>query len=137
MRRLRLIILLSLITTTATVVFARPAAATEPTSEPFGPDTTTIVVEDLCSFPVTITAVSSGTQTTFLDQNGALTRIHFHAVEQDTFTANGTSLSGLPYTFNFDVLFEDGDLRLTQSGAILHYLADKHRQFGGADDTNS
>ncbi len=28
-------------------------------------------------------------------------------------------------------VLEDGDLRLTQSGMILHYLADKHGQFGG------
>jgi hypothetical protein len=110
MRRFRLLILLSLISLSVTGVLARPAAATEPTKEPFGPDTTTVVVEDICSFPVTITAVNSGTQTTFLDQNGALTRIHFYVVEQDTFTANGKSLTGLPFTFNLDVLFEDGEV---------------------------
>ncbi|HEY3074703.1 MAG TPA: glutathione S-transferase [Burkholderiales bacterium] len=31
-------------------------------------------------------------------------------------------------------ILEDGELRLTQSGMILSYLANKHRQFGGADD---
>jgi glutathione S-transferase len=30
-------------------------------------------------------------------------------------------------------VFEDNDLKLTQSGVILDYLADKHGQFGGAD----
>jgi hypothetical protein len=110
MRRFRLLILLSLISLSVTGVLARPAAATEPTREPFGPDTDTFVVEDLCSFPVTITEISSGTVTAFLDQNGALTRLHFYAVEQDTFTANGKSLTGLPYTFNLDVLFEDGEV---------------------------
>jgi glutathione S-transferase len=30
-------------------------------------------------------------------------------------------------------VLEDGDLLLTQSGVILHYLADKHGQFGGND----
>jgi glutathione S-transferase len=31
-------------------------------------------------------------------------------------------------------ILEDGDLRLTQSGAILTYLADRHGRFGGADE---
>jgi glutathione S-transferase len=30
-------------------------------------------------------------------------------------------------------VFEDGDVRLTQSGVILHYLSDKHGKFGGSD----
>jgi glutathione S-transferase len=30
-------------------------------------------------------------------------------------------------------VFEDGDVRLTQSGVILHYLSDKHEKFGGSD----
>lgn len=31
-------------------------------------------------------------------------------------------------------MLEDGALRLTQSGAILHHLADKHQRLGGTDD---
>jgi glutathione S-transferase len=31
-------------------------------------------------------------------------------------------------------VLEDGERVLTQSGAILHYLADKHGKFGGASD---
>jgi hypothetical protein len=110
MRRFRFLILLSLIALSVTGVLARPAAATEPTREPFGPSSDTFVVDDLCSFPVTVTATSSGTVTSFLDQNGALTRLYFHIVEQDTLTANGKSLTGLPYTFNLEVLFEDGEV---------------------------
>ena len=109
MRRVRLLILLSLLALSAMGVLARPAAAIEPTREPIS-STDIFVVEDICSFPVTITSTLVGTATTFFDQNGAETRIHIHVVEQDTFTANGESLTGLPFTFNIDVLFEDGEV---------------------------
>jgi hypothetical protein len=109
MRRFRLLILLSLLALSAMGVLARPAAAIEPTREPIS-STDIFVVEDICSFPVTITATVVGTETTFFDQNGAVTRIHIHLVEQDVFSADGESLTGLPYTFNIDVLFEDGEV---------------------------
>jgi hypothetical protein len=109
MRRFRLLILLSLLALSAMGVLARPAAAIEPTREPIS-STDIFVVEDICSFPVTITATVVGTETTFFDQNGAVTRIHIHLIEQDVFSADGESLTGLPYTFNIDVLFEDGEV---------------------------
>ena len=99
MRRPRLLLLLSLIALGTTAVLAQPAAAVEPTREPID-ETDTIVVEDICSFPVTITATVVGTETTFYDQSGAVTRIQLHIVEQDVFSANGVSLTGLPFTFN-------------------------------------
>lgn len=34
-------------------------------------------------------------------------------------------------------VLEDGPLKLTQSGVILRYLSDKHRQFGGADQAEN
>jgi len=77
------------------------------------------VVEDICSFPVTITATVVGTETTFYDQSGAVTTIHIHVVEQDTFTANGETFTGLPYTFNIDVLFEDGEVTHVFASGIV------------------
>jgi len=118
MRRFRLLILLSLIALSATGVLARPAAAIEPTREPIS-STDIFVVEDICSFPVTITATVVGTETTFLDQSGAVTRIHIHLVEQDTFSADGESLTGLPYTFNIDVLFEDGEVTHVYASGLV------------------
>jgi len=118
MRRLRLLILLSLIALSATGVLARPAAAIEPTREPIS-STDIFVVEDICSFPVTITATVVGTETTFFDQSGAVTRIHIHLVEQDTFSADGESLTGLPYTFNIDVLFEDGEVTHVYASGVV------------------
>jgi hypothetical protein len=109
MRRLRLLLLLSLLALGTTAVLAQPAAAVEPTREPID-QTITSVVTDICSFPVTITATLVGTETTFYDQSGAVTRIQIHVVEQDVFTANGETLTGLPFTFNIRVLFEDGEV---------------------------
>ena len=69
MPRFRLLILLSLLALTATGILAQPAAAIEPTREPID-DTITSTIEDICSFPVTITATLVGTETTFYDQSG-------------------------------------------------------------------
>ena len=118
MRRLRLLILLSLLGLSATGVLAHPAAAVEPTREPID-DTDTFVVEDICDFPVTITATLVGTETTFYDQSGEVTRIQIHVVEQDVFTANGETLSGLPYTFNLQVLFQDGEVTHVYASGVV------------------
>jgi hypothetical protein len=118
MRRFRVLGLLSLIALSATGVLAQPAAAIEPTRIPLE-DTVTSVVEDICSFPVTITSTLVGTETTFYDQSGAVTRIQLHVVEQDVFSANGESLTSLPYTFNIQVLIEDGvETHVYASGVV-------------------
>ena len=82
MRRFRLLALLSLLALSATGVLAHPAAAIEPTRVPID-DTVITEVTDICSFPVTITATIVGTETTFYDQNGEVTRQQIHIVEQD------------------------------------------------------
>jgi hypothetical protein len=56
---------------------------------------------------VTVNLNTSGTVTLFVDESGAPRRIHGHATEQDTFSANGKSLTGTPYTFNIDVFIDD------------------------------
>jgi hypothetical protein len=118
MRRFRLLVLLSLLVLSATGVLAHPAAAVEPTREPID-DTDTFVVTDICSFPVTITATLVGTETTSYDQSGEVTRIQIHVVEQDVFTANGETLTGLPYTFNIQVLFEDGEVTHVYASGVV------------------
>jgi hypothetical protein len=118
MRRLRLLLLLSLLALGTTAVLAQPAAAVEPTREPID-QTITSVVTDICSFPVTITATLVGTETTFFDQSGAVTRIQIHVVEQDVFTANGETLTGLPFTFNIRVLFEDGEVTHVYASGLV------------------
>jgi hypothetical protein len=118
MRRIRLLLLLSLIALGTTAVLAQPAAAVEPTREPID-ETTIFVATDICSFPVTITATLVGTETTFYDQSGAVTRIQIHVVEQDVFTANGETLTGLPFTFNIRVLFEDGEVTHVYASGLV------------------
>jgi hypothetical protein len=100
----------------AAAAFAPTAAAVEPIREEIS-SSDTVVLADVCSFPVTVEATVTGTQTTVFDQNGNLTRIHIHIVEQDVFSANGRTLVGLPYTFNIQVLFD------ADSGEVTHVFA--------------
>lgn len=58
-----------------------------------------IVVADLCPFPVTVGGVVTIDEKRFFDNDGALTAIDRHSVERDTFSANGRSLTGSPFTY--------------------------------------
>jgi hypothetical protein len=118
MRRFRLLILLSLLALSATGVLAHPAVAIEPTRVPID-QTVTFEVQDICSFPVTITATIVGTETTFYDQSGEITRQQIHVVEQDVFSTDSASLTGLPFTFNIQVLFEDGEVTHVYASGLV------------------
>jgi hypothetical protein len=98
------------------VGLAQPAAAAEPTRQDFTVTDTTVLT-DVCPFPVTVELTMTGTRIDFFDENGTLTRIELHSVEQDVFTANGKTLVGLPYTFNTHVLFDP------QTGDVTHVYA--------------
>jgi hypothetical protein len=60
-----------------------------------------VVVDDLCSFPVTVDGSVVIDEKRFYDNDGALTALDRHSVEQDTFSANGRSLTGSPFSSNF------------------------------------
>jgi hypothetical protein len=100
----------------AAAAFAQTAAAVEPIREDAS-FSDTVVLADVCSFPVNVEFTVTGTQTTFFDENGNITRIKLHNVEQDVFSANGKTLVGLPYTFNVQVLFDP------DSGEVTHVFA--------------
>ena len=90
-------------------VLATYAAAGPPTKVSFdAPFTDTVT--GICSFPLDLTGSFRGTETDFFDQSGELVRAHIHVVEQDTFSANGKSLTGEPFTFNIFLSFEDGEV---------------------------
>jgi hypothetical protein len=95
------------------VIFALSALADRPTRTQFTGLTASSVLTDVCAFPVNVDSTFSGTEIDYVDQSGELTRIFLNQVEQDTFTANGRTLVGTPYTFNTQVLFDS-------SGNVTH-----------------
>jgi hypothetical protein len=114
MRRLLFILAAAVL---GAAILAQSAAAVAPIREDFTFTDATAILTDVCSFPVTVVYAGTGTETDFFDENGNLTRIHIHQVEQDVFTANGKTLVGLPYTFNIQVLFDP------ESGEVTHVFA--------------
>jgi hypothetical protein len=106
MRKLALVIGLVVLGAAAFVTYA---AAGPPTKQPFD-DTSTSTETGICSFPVEVTSSIRGTETDFFDQGGELVRAHLHVNEQDTFSANGKTLTGDPYTFNLFISFENGEV---------------------------
>ena len=95
------------------VIFALSALADRPTITPFTGLTFSSVLTDVCAFPVNLDGTTSGTEIDYFDQSGALTRVYIHQVEQDTFTANGRTLVGTPYTANIEILYDS-------SGNVTH-----------------
>lgn len=93
-------------------VFAATAAAAEPIVSQ-GTISDSEVVTSLCAFPVTLSFTAAFTRTEFLDTSGNPTRIAYHLNEQDTFSANGKTLTGLPYTGNTELVFDS-------SGTLVH-----------------
>ena len=63
---------------------------------------------DVCPFTVGIDIVGNVTAIDFFDNSGALIRSNWHLVEQDTFSANGKSLAGIPYTVNLEWFYDSG-----------------------------
>ena len=59
-----------------------------------------------CSFDIGVQALVNGTYTQFVDKSGATKKEQYHLVEQDTFTANGKTLAGVPFTFNVTWLYD-------------------------------
>ena len=100
----RCLVIVSIVAVSA-AIFALPAAADKPTKSEFSFSVSSDI-NDVCSFQVTQASKVSITEIDFFDASGNLTRIDLHFVEQDTFTANGKILFGLPYAFNDHLLFD-------------------------------
>ncbi len=106
---------LLLVAAMAAAVFASSATATPPMKFT---DTATVTSEltDVCPFPVMVESTITFTEIDFLDESGNVTRIFSHTVEQDVFSANGKSLTGIPFAFNIEVLFDE-------EGSVTHVYA--------------
>jgi hypothetical protein len=85
--------------------FAAGAGAKAPVTSEFTFDDTG-VLGDVCAFPVTIRATGSGRVKDFFNASGTLTRVQVHVNEQTTFSANGNSLTSLPFTYEVTLRFD-------------------------------
>jgi len=100
----------------AIAVLAPTAAAAPPVKSEFSfSDVGTI--EGTCAFPLTVEANGSASEIDFFDNSGALTRTQLHATERTTFSAHGTSLTTVPFTYNVDL---SGDF---SAGFIIGVIA--------------
>ena len=63
-------------------------------------------VTDVCQFPFHLSGDVHIDATDFYDHSGTLTKTKWHVVEQDTFTANGKTLVGMPFTFNMEWTYD-------------------------------
>jgi hypothetical protein len=94
-------------------VLASSALAAKPQTFPIDATVTTTVT-DICSFPVTVTFTGVGTGHVFTDASGNVTSFQAHITETDTFSANGHTITGLPYHL-FDVLRIDANGNVTET----------------------
>lgn len=86
-------------------VFA-PMAAADPPTITQSTLSETSVLTDACSFPITVDSAGSVVLTEFFDQSGLLIRASAHLKEQDTFSANGKSLTGVQYSNEVEATFD-------------------------------
>ena len=99
----------------------------------------TFVVNDLCAFPVTISAHVVGSQTIVETGNGSIYRSHL--VETDVFSANGNSVEG-SYPFEIQATFDqEGNIvKAFQTGVIVRIPLPNGETFqvsGRADNLNA
>ena len=122
------------------------ALATKPEKSHVSVDTN-YQITNVCSFDFSIDSHADILAIHYFDKNGALIRIYNHVNEQDTFSANGKTIVGLPFTFDINALYaKDGTLtsltavgvvekvrlpngRLFFSAGFVDYLAHPDAQF--------
>jgi hypothetical protein len=73
--------------------------------------TNTGTLYDVCPFPVDyIWTVQRTYMNMYFDNSGVLIKLTYHSVDQDTFTANGKTLVGMPFSYSGIMTFDsDGN----------------------------
>ena len=94
----KLIIVLAAVAGAA--LFVSTAVAATPEKTEFSNVTFDAVLSGVCPFDVDVVSVVSGFEIDYFDQAGNIVKAQIHQVEQDTFSANGKTLTGIPFTFN-------------------------------------
>jgi hypothetical protein len=105
MKRLMTALLVVLVGGIVMGVFASLAAANAPVIV-HKTHSETNVLTGACAFPVTVDSTITETDRFFSDQNGVLTGANANFTEQDTFSANGKSLTGDPYSGTIQASFD-------------------------------
>jgi hypothetical protein len=62
--------------------------------------------EDLCPFKIETSGKTVGIETDFYDKNGNIVKSEGRVTEQDTYFANGKTLTSLEYHYNFQFLYD-------------------------------
>ncbi len=101
---------------------AVPAGAAPPTREPIS-SAGSYVIDDLCPFPIDATTQNTGEQRTSYDRDGDVVQVASHITATDTFSANGTTLTGLPYRYNIRTVIDDGEVQHVYVSGILIRVA--------------
>lgn len=97
--------LVVLVAAVGSAVFAPMASADQPV---FMTKTMsqTAPLTNACAFPITVDSTMTESDRFFSDQSGALTMASGIVTEQDSFSANGKSLTGLAYTYSIHAYFD-------------------------------
>jgi hypothetical protein len=109
----------ALMITAATLIIAvllAPAAVADPPVRVPVTQTSTVVVTDLCAFPITQEPTVTFDEVFFTGTDRAFA----HVVEQDVFSANGKSLTSSPYAFNVQATVDsNGNITAVQVNGIV------------------
>jgi hypothetical protein len=97
------------------VAVMTPAVVASPPTKVELTFTDTNPMTGVCPFGVTVDSNVKLTLLQFVDGSGAITRWNGHVDEQDTFSANGKSLTSRPFTFGLTATFDS-------TGAFTHFI---------------